>query len=219
MAVTRSWILLAAFIGACTEHASTDRIPAVDTAVVGASATAPAAPPPIAAVNRDTSFFARVVGVLSNARDFPNCLTIANDTLAAGTRLLTVSTRLPQTLDSAVVVARRNRPCSELGDERGHAMIDNASYYHIQLADTMAEDAPTVVLATRNAVLFVQDSIVLGDLDGDSDPERFEECTSNEGVHYFVFTGGVQRWHAYYYVPYDLERNCRDGLFTGDGGS
>jgi len=98
-------------------------------------------------------------------------------------------------------------------------MIDDASYYHIQLADTTGESAPTVVLATPNAVLFVRDSVVLGDLDGDSVPERFEECTSSEGVHYFLFTGDVQRWHAYYYVPYDLESNCRDSLFTGEGGS
>lgn len=169
------------------------------------------APAP-AGVGIDTSF-AKVVGIASTARDQHDCLTIANATLRAGTQLRVVSARPPQRIDTAVVIARRGNPCTEPGDEWGNAGIENAVYYNIEFAGSNEFRGPAIALALP-VNLLVQAGMVSGDLDGDGAAERFHECTSSEGIHYFVFTRMIRRWHAYYYVPYDLEPDCDDALFT-----
>jgi hypothetical protein len=204
--MNRAWLLIAILTAACSDAEPTDRAPAA-----AADSTVPVTT--AATANADTTFFGRMIGIGSNARDHRECLTIANDALTPGARVLVVSPRPPQRVDTAVVLVKRDRACTEAGDEWGNANIENAAYYNLQFADSMDFSGPTFVLAIANASLIVQDSMVTGDVDGDGTPERFHACTSREGIHHFVFAGDAQRWHVYYYVPYDLEPNCDARLF------
>jgi hypothetical protein len=200
--------LLIMLFAACGER------PAQPAAQVSAASDSPAVPALAASTPRDTSVLDHLIGLGSTAQNHRNCLTIANDSLQVGTRLAVVSPRLPQSVDTAVIVAKRERACSEPGDERGTAHLANASYYNIEFSDSVEFIGPTIVLAGKINPFTVQDSTVIVDLDGDGHQERFHECTSSEGGHYFVFTGPTRRWHAYYYVPYDVEPNCSDALFS-----
>ena len=60
------------------------------------------------------------------------------------------------------------------------------------------------------------------DLDRDGVAERFFTCASYEGVHLTVWSGeplkGKERWHRYYYVPYDTEPSCVPSDTTGVAG-
>lgn len=163
-------------------------------------------------VIRDTTAFSRMIGIGSRARDRNYCLTIANDSLRPGTRLIVVSPRPPQRIDTESVAARRDRACTELGDEWGSAMIRPASYYNVRAADGV-ELGDVAIIVTGDRSFAERGEVVEADLDGDGDPERFHECASREQVHYFVLTGRTRRWHASYYVPYRLEPDCDDALF------
>ena len=59
------------------------------------------------------------------------------------------------------------------------------------------------------------------DLDQDGVAERFFTCASYEGVHLTVWSGvpmkGEERWHRYYYVPYDTEPTCFSADSSGVG--
>ena len=58
----------------------------------------------------------------------------------------------------------------------------------------------------------IDDGRVRCDLEGDGTPGYFRFCTSNEGVHLTAWSGtppeGVRRWHAYYFLAYDVEPSC-----------
>ena len=58
----------------------------------------------------------------------------------------------------------------------------------------------------------MDDGRVRCDLEGDGTPGYFRFCTSNEGIHLTAWSGtppeGVRRWHAYYFLAYDVEPSC-----------
>ena len=58
----------------------------------------------------------------------------------------------------------------------------------------------------------IDDGRVRCDLEDDGTPGYFRFCTSNEGIHLTVWSGappeGVRRWHAYYFLAYDVEPSC-----------
>jgi hypothetical protein len=157
--------------------------------------------------------YSRDVGVVQNARDSTLCLTIANASLAAGERLAVVSmlTDGPQSTATVRVEGRRANACTMPGDEWGSIAIQAASFYTVRVVRDSLLGEPAIVLKT-SAPLSLQGRTVTGDLDGDGRPERFSQCTSHEGIHFRVTTRvdgrEIERWHEYFYVPYDLEPNC-----------
>lgn len=197
-------------------------VPASDSAVPGA--TLPPAPPaPAGAFS-----FVRRVGVIQDSRDAGPCLVIADSSLAPGTPLLLVFPDDPQKLGSAYVRARRERPCTEAGDEWGAVaggeagMPDRtptpASYDVAVLREAGRDSSGArtdlgIAITWGAGLVALRGDSVAGDLDGDGRVERFGSCTSSEGIHLSVTgdSAGVaaRRWHRYYYVPYDLEPTCR----------
>lgn len=60
----------------------------------------------------------------------------------------------------------------------------------------------------------VSDSVVSCELEPGGPPQFFRTCASREGLHFSVWSGkpldGARRWHAYYYLGYDIEPDCTD---------
>lgn len=152
------------------------------------------------------------VGVVQSARDVSPCLAIAAADLAPGDTLLAVSADRPQGIAVVKIDARRAHPCTLPGDEWGSVSIERASFYNVTLRVSQGTFREPAITFRSNARLDLVGGVVTGDLDGDGRPERFAECTSREGVHLRVMTvtsdREIDRWHQYYYLPYDLESNC-----------
>ena len=205
-------LVLCALMAACTRDA-----PQQNAVTPAAVVSAPTSVTSAITDADSSSWFERFVGVGYDARDGADCLAIANDGLAAGTQVLLVSPGAPQRVDSARIAERREAACTEPHDEFGHALIDRAAYYNLALDKPAEFGGPTIaLLAPRIQLLNVRDSIIIGDVDGDGQDEQFESCASNEGLHLSIVTGQVVRWHAYYYVPYDLQRNCAERPLLGE---
>ena len=54
-------------------------------------------------------------------------------------------------------------------------------------------------------------------------PDFVSSCTSQEGIHLFVWTGlpgkGKLQWHRYFYLGYDVEPSCTDAEVSAIGKS
>ena len=168
---------------------------------------APSQQQPIAIVN-----FSRRVGITQAARDTTLCLTIANGDLQSGAELLLVSAERPQRLTHARVGSRRAKACTEFGDEWGSVNIPNASFYGVEVVDAVIGSDVTIAIVGPVGPFSILGDALTSDLDGDGRPELFDQCASHEGLHLSITTPGVavggQRWHQYFYVPYDLEPSC-----------
>ena len=166
--------------------------------------------------------FAGHVGVVQSARDSSLCLTMANAGLAAGDTLLVVSTgeRGEQGVAVVRVDGPREKPCTAPGDEWGSVSIEHASFYTLRVAQGALLGEPAIAVRAR-APIAVGGRHASTDLDGDGRPERFAQCTSREGIHLRVVTPAagreIERWHAYFYVPYDLEPTCPGVRDPGGG--
>jgi hypothetical protein len=59
----------------------------------------------------------------------------------------------------------------------------------------------------------LEKGIPTAELTGAPPPEYFRECTSNEGMHFTVWTGkplvGKRIWHRYWYLHYDTKFTCK----------
>jgi hypothetical protein len=57
------------------------------------------------------------------------------------------------------------------------------------------------------------------DVDGDGRDEFFRSCTSNEGLHFTIWTAsalsGERRWHRYQRLGYDVSPTCTSAETAG----
>ncbi len=104
-------------------------------------------------------------GVAQPARDGSHCLTIANASVPSGTPVLLVSTHEPQRVDTARVETAPSEPCSEEGDEKGHALIEVAAFYNLRLAPGAEPSGLEFAVVAPAAPPSVRDNVVVGDLD------------------------------------------------------
>ncbi len=151
----------------------------------------------------------RRLGIVAR-RDGPACLRIRNDGLRPGDTVgVVVGEAGGQRLVRTVVVARQAR-CPDAPPEQGVAS------YRLSAAEDL--DAVAIAIVPPPAAARPGGAGLRADLDGDGRSESFRSCTSSEGVHLSVWTGaplrGARRWHAYYYLGYDVEPSCEEGDYS-----
>lgn len=153
------------------------------------------------------------LGVLQFTRDGHWCLTIADSTLPPGTPLLVVPPQTPDEIATGSIEGRRADACTTPGDEWGSVSGEPGSFYDVVLSPGQSAAVPSIVIAARPGAFRRNARGVSIDIDGDGRPEHFARCASHEGLHLTVTTGtgasAVERWHRYFYVPYDLEPDCK----------
>jgi len=92
---------------------------------------------------------------------------------------------------------------------------DLEEVFPLQLGDGAVPPlVPSIAIWGLDTRPAVRGAAVLADVDGDGTEESFGFCTSMEGVHLTVWTGGVatgvRRWHKYHPLSYDVEPSCTD---------
>lgn len=153
------------------------------------------------------------------AKQDRTCLDIRNTTLAAGQRIQFVSSSIPQTIGELEITRESGEACAADNDPA----LNTPGIRHYEFAVTrgsLEKSVPAFALANFRGTLAVTSSGVTGDLEGNGRTEFFRSCTSSEGVHLTVWAGkpieGKRRWHAYYYLGYDVEPNCTAAETNGE---
>jgi len=100
------------------------------------------------------------------------------------------------------------------GSCRSHGVLgDSLTTYEVRFIATEIAGGLGLGVLSRRSVLMQQrqdDEVVLSI---DHREYRVRQCTSMEGIHFIVKQGSRSVWREYYYLPYDVEPDCRDEDF------
>lgn len=90
-------------------------------------------------------------------------------------------------------------------------------------------DAPADTIGWRGVPIVVVGKLPRPEMRGDTvmleveqgkEPWRFRTCASEEGIHATAWSGvplgSPRRWHAYYYLGYDVEPDCTPADYASD---
>ncbi len=154
--------------------------------------------------------YANQIGIVSFAAEQAPCLDIANASLQPGDKITLIAPSKPQHIGQASIVKKLSKNCPSRASEDD----PNESHYEIKLSHGSFAAPATAFAVVKSTVAFAAKAgLTNADLDGDGQAESFRECTSQEGVHFTVWTGkplqGRRRWHYYYYLGYDVEPSCK----------
>lgn len=146
-----------------------------------------------------------------NKRDKILCLIIPNPNIKEGTSVSLVlfqSVGKQQHAGTAVVEKKLTASCSHNPDAGN-------IFYSLKLVSGDLEDYRLgVALINPTNKIQVLKGAARIDLNNDGKGEFFRKCTSNEGLHFTVWSGkplrGERLWHSYYYLGYDVEPSCQD---------
>ena len=156
-------------------------------------------------------FYSRV-GVADAYADGKLCLNISDPDLSPGTPVSLILPHKPQRVAKAIVEKKLAGTCSH-----DPATGIDARFYSLKLigkgVDLSEPMPPAIAIVGSAKPVLLKRGIASADLDGDGRTEFFRICTSNEGNHLTIWSGlplqGKKRWHAYYYLGYDVVPNCR----------
>ena len=171
---------------------------------------------PAAAAGQTFDFSTRVS--LATVERRAPCTSLPDSNLAPGTPVTLVSVplagtkRSPSILSATVEQRLTDEDCSpDIGRYGG-------SFYHVAVADRGDVEGPVFLLLKPHGPLSVRGRTVMGDVDGDGVPERFRVCTSNEGLHFTIWSGqpprGKLRFHQYFPLHYEVVLNCTDADYA-----
>lgn len=199
-------------LGAC--HGQPDPAPGVEQGSLTAQRPALDTSTAFWAESTPGFVYERRIGVIEfSAPEW--CLTIHNDSIQPGAPILILAADSSQLeMWPARVTEMREYPCSEPGPDRGFLDDPGGTAYGIQIAHNLHDGVFIGVLAPLPRPT-LRDFRFHADLDGDGRLERFDQCTSFEGIQLRVrATGGAPLWERYYALPFDTEPTC-PGLRSG----
>lgn len=143
------------------------------------------------------------------------CFTAQDTTLLPGTRVTIVFTGFPQHSAVGSIRSRERLPCIP-----GPPMppMDSVQYVADMPRDTWdRKGIPVVVLGSVPKPKQRGDTVTIA-IEPGRPPIRFQYCASTEGLHATAWEGvpfvSRRRWHAYYYLGYDVEPTCKEVEYT-----
>ena len=145
------------------------------------------------------------------------CLRTLNAGLKSGDKVFLVSPyEVPHIVSTITVQTKVPTSCvedaSDAGDEWN--MVRRTSYYVVEPktnTNGFLDVSGIAVIAPDEPT--IEKGIAKVELTGTPPAEYFRECTSNEGMHFTVWSGrpliGKRIWHRYYYLEYDTQPTCK----------
>ena len=144
------------------------------------------------------------------------CFTAKETTLLPGTRATIVFTGVPQRSVVGRITERAKLPCIP-----GPPMppADSMQYIAEMPRDTFDRSTPIVVLGPIPKPEQRGDTVTIA-IEPGQPPIRFRVCASTEGLHATAWAGvpvaATRRWHAYYYLGYDVDPTCSEAEYAPD---
>ena len=128
--------------------------------------------------------------------------------LPAGTPVMVVHAAFPQFATPGHLGARSKSPCFP----PPISSVDSMQYSVDAPGDTIGRrGVPIIILGKVPNAQMRGDTVSLS-VEAGKTPWEFRTCASTEGIHATAWSGkplaSTRRWHAYYYLGYDVEANC-----------
>jgi len=135
---------------------------------------------------------------------------------APGTPVTVVHSEFPQYAVTGRLGKRAKAPCFP----PPRSSSDSMQYSVDAPADTLGwHGVPIVIVGKLPAAVMRRDTVTI-EMESRKEPWRFRTCASTEGVHATAWAGvplaSPRRWHAYYYLGYDVEPDCTPADYEPD---
>lgn len=136
------------------------------------------------------------------------CFDATDPGFPAGTPVTVVHSEFPQYAVTGRLGKRAKAPCFP----PPRSSPDSMQYAVEAPADTLGwHGLPIVILGKLPSARMRGDTVTL-EVESRKEPWRFRTCASTEGIHATAWSGvplaSPRRWHAYYYLGYDVEPDC-----------
>jgi hypothetical protein len=135
---------------------------------------------------------------------------------APGTVVTVVHPAFPQYSTTGHLGKRSKSPCFP----PPRASADSMQYVVDAPADTIGRRGVPIVLVGKLPPAELRGDTVTLEVEPGKVPWRFRTCASEEGIHATAWSGTPlttpRRWHAYYYLGYDVEPDCAPADFAPD---
>ena len=135
---------------------------------------------------------------------------------APGTPVTVVHPAFPQYSTTGRLGRRAKSPCFP----PPRASSDSMQYIVDAPADTMGRHGVPIVIVGKPPKAEMRGDTVTLEIESGREAWRFRTCTSEEGVHATAWSGvpliAPRRWHAYYYLGYDVEPDCTPADYEPD---
>ncbi len=145
------------------------------------------------------------------------CFSSRDTTLRVGTRATIVFTGFPQHSAVGHIRSRGKLPCIP-----GAPMppMDSVQYVAEMPRDTSDRfGIPVIVLGPVPEPQQRADTVTIA-IEPGKPPIHFRVCASSEGLHATAWAGeplvSPRRWHAYYYLGYDVDPTCSESEYSPD---
>jgi hypothetical protein len=148
------------------------------------------------------------------------CFTAKDSTLLPDTRVTIVFAGFPQHSAVGRITSRGKLPCIP-----GPPMppMDSTQYIAEMPRDTSDRNGIPVVLLGTVAKPEQRGDTVTIQIERGKPPVQFRFCASTEGLHATAWAGvplaSTRRWHAYYYLGYDVDPTCSEAEYRPDSSS
>ena len=134
------------------------------------------------------------------------CLSIQNANLKPGGEVKLVFAVTPQSIADAVV-AGPGGSCPNLE-------VTPSTSYELRVTGGKVEPDVEGIAVVGPATVAGNDDTVTAHIDHGPQDLTFRSCTSSEGVHLTVWSGGSLQgkriWHGYHHLDYGVEADCTD---------
>jgi hypothetical protein len=178
-----------------------------------------------AAIKADAATSIATIGPAGEARLFVAdrdssgarfCFESTDLNLAPGTPVTVVDPGYPQHFTSAALGRRTHSPCFPTPP----GSVDSMEYAVDVRRDSIEWRAvPIAILGKLPPAEMRGDTVTIAIEPGQA-PWRFRTCASEEGIHATAWSGvplvAPRRWHAYYYLGYDVEPDCTNADYAPD---
>jgi hypothetical protein len=144
------------------------------------------------------------------------CFESTDTALPAGAQATVVHPGFPQFSAQGRLGVRSKSPC--FPPPRGS--LNSVEYVVDAPGDTIGwRGVPIIVLGNVSPVAMRGDTVTLA-VEPGKPSWRFRTCASTEGIHATAWSGVPlsvpRRWHAYYYLGYDVEPDCTPADYDPD---
>ena len=136
--------------------------------------------------------------------------------LAPGTPVTVVHPAFPQFSTAGRLGRRSKSPCFP----PPRASLDSMEYVVDAPGDTIGRRGVPIILLGKLPTAEMRADTVTLLVEPGQTPWRFRTCASEEGIHATAWSGlplsSQRRWHAYYYLGYDVEPDCTPTDYAPD---